>query len=65
MYINLGEKVEIKEKKIRKSPNRIVFNICEEDHEIIKSMARSQKLTVRDWIIRALDKAVREQQGMI
>jgi len=57
--------MEIKEKKQRKSPKRIVFNICEADHEIIKHMAAAQRMTMSQWIINALDKAVRIQQGNI
>ncbi len=56
--------MEIEQKK-RKTPKRIVFNINEEDHEIIKHMAAAQRITMRTWIINALDKAVKIQQGVL
>jgi len=53
--------MEISEKK-RKSPKRIVFNISEEDHEIVKKIAASKRTSISLWIMRAMDEAIRRDQ---
>lgn len=41
-------------KIIRKSPKRIVFNISEEDHELIKKTAATKRMSISLWIMQAM-----------
>ena len=49
----------------RKSPKRIVFNISEDDHEMIKKLAASQRVSMRTWIVNAMALAIRTQNPEI
>lgn len=51
--------IMIHNKRERKSPKRIVFNISEEDHEKIKKIAASKRISMTMWIINALALAIK------
>lgn len=53
--------MEILEKN-RKSPKRIIFDISDEDHETIKNVAAKKRMTMRMWIIKAMAKAIKEEE---
>jgi len=50
--------MEIIEKK-RKTNKRIVFDISDKDHELIKSIAAKKRMPMRTWIIKAMAQAIR------
>jgi len=50
------------EKKERKSPKKIVFDISEEDHALIKRMSMDAGLPMRTWIINAMAAAIEKQK---
>jgi len=47
--------------QIRKSPKRLVIDIHEEDHFVIKEMALKKKITLEQWVLDALTKAAAGQ----
>ena len=52
--------------KIRKSPKRVVFDVSEEDHETIKKLAASKRMTMRNWIINSMAEAIkRDAQNVV
>lgn len=50
--------MEIIEKR-RKSPKRIVFNISEEDHELVKKIATTKRMSISLWIMKAMNEAIK------
>jgi len=48
-------------KKERKGRKRIIFDVSDEDHELIKSIATKNRMAMRTWIINAMAKAIKEE----
>ena len=48
--------------KKRKSRKQIVFNVTEDDHQLIKRIVLDKKMTMREWIINAMADAIRKDQ---
>ena len=48
--------------QLRKSPKRLVIDIHEEDHFVIKEMALKKKITLKQWVLDALTKAAELQE---
>lgn len=48
--------------KKRKTRKQIVFNVTEDDHQLIKRIVLEKRMTMREWIINAMADAIRKDQ---
>mgnify|MGYP001591354676 CR=1 FL=1 len=51
------------ELKSRKTPKRLLIDISEEEHFLIKEKALFRNITMRKWIMRAIKEQLKKEQA--